>query len=62
VNVVPITPTTPACFGVACAQHSRCGRYLAIESVDSRDAIATCDDRGDGARPLFVEAMQEQTT
>jgi len=54
VNVRPITPTTPACFGVCCPKHGQCTRYEAVNGPEGANAIATCDDAGGNEWPLFV--------
>lgn len=54
-NIIPITPAAPACFGVACDVHARCTRYLAVDGTQADPAtIATC--MLDDGYPLFVEA------
>lgn len=60
-SIQPITDTTPACFGVCCPKHAQCARYEAAEGVQGASAIATCDDNGDGSRPLFLQ-REEATT
>lgn len=52
-NIVPITDTTPACFGVCCSLHKQCARYHAVDGMaDSSHAIDSCEDGV--SRPLFV--------
>ena len=51
---MPITATTPGCFGVCCSKHARCERYASVEFATADNTIATCDD-GKGGRPLFVD-------
>lgn len=54
-HITPITPTTPHCYGVLWAQHSQCARYQAVDgATGSPHTIGTCNDTGDGERPLFV--------
>lgn len=55
-KVVPVSDTTPDCFGVCCPCHAQCARYIAMEGKDSQERIATCDEVGNGARPMFVQA------
>lgn len=57
-TIQPITETTPACFGVCCPVHGKCARYQAAEGAQGATAIATCDDNGDGSRPLFRQAEE----
>jgi len=57
-TIHPITPTTPACYGVCCERHAECARYALVEGPVSRFTIATCDS-GKGEKPLFA-AMGEQ--
>jgi hypothetical protein len=59
-NITPITATTPACFGVCCPQHGQCARYAAAEGPQAVNPIATCDDNGDGSRPLFLQMQREE--
>ncbi|WKB53002.1 hypothetical protein [Eleftheria terrae] len=52
-NVVPITPTTPACFGVMCQRHAECARYHLIDNAPHDQLrIASCEQGPE--RPLFV--------
>lgn len=54
VNIQPITPKAPACFGLCCELHNQCARYHAIEGMpDSSIAIDSCSGMGEGPRPLF---------
>jgi hypothetical protein len=52
-NVVPITPTEPNCFGTCCPVHARCARYLSVDGMRHGFVIATCTTDGDD-RPLFL--------
>lgn len=53
----PITDLMPACYGVACPQHSQCTRYAAVEMTLEDHTIGTCDEHGRGERPLFVALL-----
>lgn len=57
-QVVPITPTEPACYGVMCAQHQNCNRWHAAEGRPVV-TIGTCEN-GAGERPMF-QARQQPT-
>jgi hypothetical protein len=57
-NIRPIAPTEPACYGVACAQHANCQRYAAVKEAQGRHVIYFCGS-GDGERPMFVALKQE---
>lgn len=54
-TIRPITPSSPACYGVCCERHHECARYAAVETAGPDDTVATCQD-GAGARPWFVRA------
>lgn len=59
-TLIPISttnPAAPACFGMCCPRHGQCARYAAAEGPAGQHAIATCDDNGDGSRPLFLAAQ-----
>lgn len=59
-NIQPITPTTPNCFGVLCQSHGQCARYRAIDGAPAHiPRIGTCDLNGTGERPLFVAVEDE---
>ncbi len=53
-SITPISPSVPACYGVACDRHATCARYAAVENRDALHFIATCEELGE--RPLFVDA------
>lgn len=53
-NVQPVTTQTPVCFGVACNQHGRCQRYVAVDGSLPGQAIATCESNP-GEYPLFIK-------
>lgn len=55
-NIQPITPQTPVCFGIACSQHGKCRRYVAVDGSVPGQAIATCEVRP-GEFPLFVKEV-----
>lgn len=59
-GILPVSDTTPDCFGICCPCHAQCARYLAIEGKDSSERIGTCDGQGDGKRPMFVKATTQQ--
>jgi hypothetical protein len=61
-SITPITASAPACYGVCCPQHGHCARYAAVDGMTGAHAIATCDDEGTGARPLFRQMQQGQAT
>lgn len=47
-----ISPTAPACYGMAgCPHHATCPRYAAVETTSPDHTIATCAD-GRGGWPL----------
>jgi hypothetical protein len=58
-NVMPITPTSPACFGTCCPIHARCARYQAVDGTRTVFFIATCSTDGD-KRPLFLSVEEKQ--
>lgn len=61
-SIIPITASTPACYGICCPQHGQCARYDALEGSDPVLAtIATCMD-GAGERPLFVQLQTEEAS
>ena len=57
-TIVPITNTTPACYGIACPKHGACARYHAVEQTSPDHTQGTCDD-GQGGRPMFVDLKRE---
>lgn len=60
-SIVPITASTPACYGICCPKHSQCARYEAVETTSMDATIATCQG-GDGERPLFVQLQTEEAS
>lgn len=56
-NITPITPTNPACYGITCPQHGQCARYAAVEESSPSETIATCEE-APGVRPLFVSLVE----
>ncbi len=50
-NIIPITPASPACYGVLCPQHECCARYHAAEGTPAH-TIGTCESGGE--LPLFI--------
>lgn len=56
-SITTINNERPACYGVACAQHGECARYLAVEHTLEIHTMGTCDEHGRGERPMFVAAQ-----
>lgn len=58
-NIQLITPDSPGCFGVLCEDHGQCARYQAVDGAPAHlPRIGTCDDHGDGQRPLFIKIKE----
>lgn len=55
-TIHPITPETPACYGLMCPLHPECARYAAVEGSPAV-TIGTCEEQGE--RPLFVQIEVE---
>lgn len=52
--IIPITPTTPNCYGVCCEKHAQCARYQAVDgAIGDPHTIGTCSETG-ASRPLFL--------
>lgn len=60
-NILPITTTRPACYGIGCPRHGECTRYAAVELTTWEQTIGTCYD-GAGGRPLFVPVAAQTST
>ena len=58
-NVIPISESAPACYGICCPTHGLCARYDAVETTSMDHTIPTCEDLG--KYPLFVELKKEAT-
>lgn len=51
-TIQPITPTTPACYGITCPKRRECNRYVPVEEPSEHQTISCCEDRGEF--PLFL--------
>lgn len=57
--IVPITSDKPHCFGVCCARHAECARYVEVDGSETDPhAIGRCGE-GDEL-PLFVEVERSE--
>lgn len=54
-TIIPITPTTPACYGMCCPLHPDCQRYAAVEGTHVIEPMVSCLDKGE--YPMFVKAI-----
>ena len=53
-TIIPITPTTPACYGMCCPLHPDCQRYAAVNGQHYLvQPIVSCLDKGE--YPMFVK-------
>ena len=57
--IIPISNSTPACYGMVCPHHATCRRYAAVETTSPDHTIATCHD-GQGGYPLHVVTPKEE--
>ena len=58
-NIYPIGPAVPACYGVLCPQRKDCQRYHLVESTEVDKTISTCAG-ADGSRPHFVAVIAKE--
>ena len=56
-TIYPITPTTPACYGITCPRRKTCQRYDLVESTSLHETIANCKDGAD-SYPLFIQSQE----